>query len=240
LRRNFGNRPTMRRLAQRRRFRTTRVGFPRGPPGTTRRAFSRVVREMPLHAPTAAARPEMKFVDTTQATYAANTTGSITHISIIAPGNTLSGREGNRAMLTGVQLRGTVQSNATTGIAQATCAIVWDRQPAGAVPAITSIFDAITSNSFQSVSNRDRYAILGRWNWVLIGNTTTPTVGREEQSVDLHINFMKEIVFIHDSGNGDIANVVTGALYLITMGDVAAGTADADFTLRVRTYFGDA
>lgn len=240
LRRNYGNRATMRRIAQRRRFKGSRVGFPRGPPGTTRRALSRTVREMPLYAPTATARPEMKFVDTTEATYAANTTGTITHISQIAPGNTLSGREGNRCILTGVQLRGTVQSNTTTGIAQATCAVVWDRQPNNALTTIATIFDAVTSNAFQSVSTRDRFSILGRWNYVLIGNTTTPTVGREEQSVDVHLNFQKEIVFVHDSGNGAIGNVVTGALLFVTMGDIAAGTADADFTLRIRVYFGDA
>lgn len=219
----------------------TRLARASGPAGTTRRYVARVTREMPLYAPFSTARPEMKYTDVAQATYAADTTGTVTYLNRIDSniGGIDQGREGSRVMMCGTQIRGFVVAGTTGTAARATMVLVYDRQPQGANPAITDIFETISSNSFQVTSTRDRFHILGRWDYTLIGNSTTPAVGKEAYQIDLKESFRKLAAFADSTSTGQIANIRTGGLFLLTFGDTAAGTAAPNFTLQVRTFYGD-
>lgn len=211
-----------------------------GPPGTTKRYVARVVRDMPMYAPHAATKPEMMYFDVASATYAMDTTGTVTHINPIAPTDVLlSGRFGARVLTFGVQVRGIVTSGTTTGIARGTMAVIWDRNPFGALPAITDIYSAVSSGAFQVVTNRERFHILGRFDYLRIGNSTTPTVGREAEVVNVNIACKKPSTFAATGVSGAIATIVTGAIYLVTFGDTAAGTAAVTSTLLTRVYYGD-
>lgn len=219
----------------------TRLARASGPVGTARRYVSRVVREMPLYAPFSTARPEMKYTDVAQATYAADTTGTVTYLNRIDSniGGIDQGREGSRVILCGTQLRGAVVAGTTGTASKATIVLVYDRQPQGANPAITDIYESVSSNSFQLTSTRDRFSILGRWDYTLIGNSTTPTVGKEAFTIDLKTVYRKLSTYADTASTGPIANIRTGGLFLLTFGDTAAGTAAPNFTLQVRTFYGD-
>lgn len=210
----------------------------RGPVGTTHRRAPSGIREMPLHAPMSTARPEMKFVDVDSATYVANTTGTVTFLNSIAPGALIeAGREGSRVQLQGTQIRGRLTAGTTGTIAKATLVLVWDRQTNGAAPVITNVYETINSNSFQLTATRDRFHILGRWDYIIIGNSTTPTVGRESLNIDQKVVYSR--LSQYGEASGAITDMLSGGLFMLTFGDTAAGTTAPNFVLQVRTYYGD-
>lgn len=246
---NYGYRPYAR-LAQglrRRMLAKRRGGYGGGarrgnfPIGTTYRTATRGTREMALYAPSMAVKPEMKFKDLTAATYVGDTTGTVTLLNAIDSGTELNNRLGDRVALTGLQIRGVVAAGSTgSAPVQATFAIIYDRQPQGALPAITDIYTAIASAAFQTTSSRDRFKILGRWNHVVMGVFATPTTGCEERQIDLHLFFREQVTYTTSQSSGAIGNIKTGGLYLLTYGDLAASTAAPNFSLRFRLNFADA
>lgn len=210
-----------------------------GPPGTTRRFVSKVVRDMPLYAPPLASRNEMKYIDIELAAYAADTTGVVTFVTPIIPGSLLVGqREGSRVMLCGTQLRGVAVAGTTGALSQACALLVYDRQSNGAAPAILDVLEQVSSYSYQNTVNRSRFDILGRWNFTLIGNSTTPTVGQELKQIDIKTTFRKPQVW-NQAATGAQADIVSGGLYLLTFGDTAAGTAAGVINVHIRTFYGD-
>lgn len=210
----------------------------RGPPGNTRRSVSRFVREMPVRAPAPSIIHEMKYKDVDSATYVADTTGAVTYLTSISGGDSMVTRQGARIRLCGTQVRGKVVAGTAGTLAQATLVLVYDRQANGAAPAITDVYETANSASFQAVINRSRFAILGHWTYTIVGNSTTPTSGREEALVDLKTVYDLPTVF-NDAGAAAITNLISGSLHMLTFGDTAAGTGAPNFTVQVRTYFAD-
>lgn len=209
-----------------------------GPPGTTRRYASRVVRDMPLYAPPLTARNEMKYVDIELATYTADTTGNVTFMTPISPGSLLVGqREGSRVMLCGAQIRGTLTAN-TGPLAQATMLLVYDKQSTNAAPAILDVLEQVSSYSYQNTANRSRFDILGRWNYAVVGTAAAPTSGNELRQLDIKTTFRKTQIW-GEGGGATVAQVISGGLFLLTFGDQAAGPTAALFDLHLRVFYGD-
>lgn len=97
------------------RRRGAKVSRPSGPVGTVRRYAARTVRELPLYAPVRKMpRPEMKYHDVTGASYAADTTGTLTYLSQIPQGDGVVQRVGQRVMILSVLARGRALANAST------------------------------------------------------------------------------------------------------------------------------
>lgn len=195
---------------------------------------------MALYAPPSAIRVELKYVDLAGASYVADTTGTLTLLATIAQGDTLQQRVGQRVMLTNLLIRGQVASGSTTATALATLIIVYDRQPQGALPAITDVLDASISNSFQRVDFRDRFFLCARWDFNLTGNSVTPATGGENIRLDFNVALRKPATYDQTATTGAIGTIRTGALYAITVGNNAAGTTAPNFTLVYRTSFADA
>lgn len=210
---------------------------PKGPPGTTRRYVSRTVRDMPLHAPYAASKPEMKYVDSGLLNWNMSVVGTIGHVNVIGTGSSIVGqREGARVTICGVQIRGYAQANAGP-LALGTLVLVYDRQPQGAIPLITDIYTAITPTSYAVSSARDRFQILGRWDYKFVGPGVAPTNESALQQIQYTVACRKDSVY-DNTGLGAIVNMTTGGLYLLSMGDqVALGAPFA--VLNVRVMYGD-
>lgn len=181
-------------------------------------------------------RPETGFVDLAYAAYAANTTGSITLLATIAQGAAVGQRIGKKAVLKSIEMHGHLQAGATCTAAQAAMLIVYDNRPTGALPAITDVLNSANSSSFNNDVNAARFRVLRRYNFVVVGNAATPTTGLEDQKIDEYVKIGLPITFAA-AGTGAIGDITTGAMYLITVGDIGAGTADADFALGFRTRF---
>jgi len=178
----------------------------------------------------------MKFIDSPNAIFNMSVVGSLGHINPIATGSLLNQREGSRVSLCGVQIRGYAQA-AAGPLAIGCLVLVWDRQPQGAVPLITDIYTAVTPTSYQVTGTRDRFHILGRWDFKFVGGGVAPTNESALQQIQYSVNFRKDNVY-DNTGVGAIASVTTGALYLMSMGD-QAGPGNPFALVSTRVLFGD-
>ena len=125
---------------------------------------------------------ESGFVDLAAATYACNSTGSITLIATVAQGTSVNQRVGKKIQWKSMQIRGTVQANATTVSNNSAWLIVYDRRPTGSLPAITDVLSSATAISFTNDANSGRFQILKRWNDTILGNGARPVSRRTSQA----------------------------------------------------------
>lgn len=186
---------------------------------------------------------EAKYVDTASASYALDTTGSVTHISIIPQGATVNNRDGRTCVVTAVHLRGNVNGRATCISCLGSILVVWDNQPNKALAAITDILDAKTSESQNKRENVNRFKIVRRLNFAVVGNDTT--AGQQTSStqffVDEYIKLPKGCISVYTTADttGVIGNCIQGALLLVSVGNTAAGNTAAISNLTIRTSFKD-
>lgn len=184
---------------------------------------------------------DAKYVDTAYAGYAFDTTGTVTHISIVPQGTTVNNRDGKAFRCTSVQVRGSATADTTTTYSQGAAYLVWDRQPNKALAAVTDVLDTAGSQSFSKRENAARFKILKKWRYVFAGNITTPATEKVIYDVDDYVKLPADCVAACTTADttGAIGNRITGALLLVTCGNTAAGTADASFTVGVRTNIMD-
>jgi len=173
---------------------------------------------------------EWKNIDVTSSiTGAAATTWSpVTLITTIAQGSSSAQRIGRKVVLKNAQVRYT----ATNGGGTATpfrILMVYDHSPNGVLPLITDILITNDINSPLNLNNSDRFLVL------------RDSYPRSEKSVDGTVS-VSDLMFKKfkegglqsqwiASATGTIADVTTGAIYLMICGTAAVTLA---FTSRVR------
>lgn len=182
---------------------------------------------------------ETGYVDLAAASYNGNTTGSIVLVATIPQGNSVNARVGKKIQYKSIQIRGNVTSDATTTTARASWFLVYDKRPTGSVPAITEILDSINSQSFTNDSNSGRFKILRRENYALSGNSAAPAACQASYFVDEYVKLNNLPAVFKAATSGAIADYEEGPIYLVTVGDIAAGTADVVVNLGFRTRFWD-
>lgn len=182
---------------------------------------------------------ETGFVDLGLATYACDTTGSVTLIPTIAQGASVNQRVGKKVLLKGLMIRGHIRSNTTTTLAEAAVLLVYDKRPQGALPGVADILVSASPDAMNNDANSGRFQIVRRWDYTLIGNITTPTIGREQQSFEKYVDLKNRPLYFKAAGTGAIGDIEQGALYLVTVGNIAPGTAAASFVAGFRTRFID-
>lgn len=177
------------------------------------------------------------YVDLAVANYALDTTGSITLLTTIAQGASVNQRIGKKAVYKSLQIRGAVTSNGTAIANDAALILVLDRKPTNALPAITDVLVSANARAFNNDVNSDRFKILRRWDFQLLGNTTAPATGLEGFSADAFVPMKGIPIEFNAAGTGAIGDISKNALYLITVGVNAAGGTAANATLAFRTRF---
>lgn len=186
-----------------------------------------------------AAAKETGFVDLASASYATDTTGTITLIATVPQGASVNQRVGKKILWKSIQIRGLGTAGSTTVASDVAYLIVYDRRPTGSLPAITDVLDSVSSRSMNNDANSGRFKILRRKDWVFVGNTTTFTEATAVSLEDYIKLPMLPAVF-KAAGTGAINDIEEGALYLITVGNQAAGTSAGSITIGIRTRFYDA
>jgi len=184
------------------------------------------------------ANRETGFVDLNPATYQFDTTGSIQLVATIAQGASVNQRVGKKVVLKSIQVRGGIGSRTTTTVSDTAWLLVYDKRPTAALPAITDILATNSPNAFLNDANSGRFTILRRWTRTFMGNITTPSTGREFADVEEFIKVNKPCVF-KAAGTGAMGDIEQGAVYFVTLGDIAAGTAAVQGSLGFRTRFID-
>lgn len=183
---------------------------------------------------------DAKYVDIASATYGNDTTGSITHFSIVPTGTTVNSRIGKAFQVTSFECKGTIYNGSTATYNKARCLLVWDYQPNKVLAGITDILDTANSTSLKKRENASRFKIIRDWNFDLVGNSTTMDSTAME-NFDQYVRLPKDCVATCTAADttGAIGNRVTGALLFVTVGNVASGTASAATTFTGRINFKD-
>ena len=184
---------------------------------------------------------DAKYVDVSSATYVCDTTGAITHMSIVPQGSTVNQRDGKAFRCTSIQLRGKVTNGATAVANDCAVMLVWDKQPNKALAAITDILDAATAQALTKRENASRFVILRRYDFSLTGKSDGTSTAGYMRSFEKYVRLPSDCVAVCTTADttGEIGNRVSGALLLVTVGGTAAGTAAASLIATARVNFTD-
>lgn len=216
-------------------FRGT-VGPQEGRPSKPKRTKSaRPIRRQPIAR---TVRPEKKVSDLAYATYVCNTTGTVTLLNGIAAGTDFNQRIGRRIRITDVMIQGILApEDLTTDDCYCTIMLIHDSQPNQALATIADIFSQANGTSFLNLNNRDRFKVLSTDRLTVGARSNTATVALAASPGTQPINrYIKtDILTTFDAATGTIADITSGAVLLVTLGDEPAGTAGAYFaSTRVR------
>jgi len=179
------------------------------------------------------------FVDLAPTARNCDTTGSITLVATIAQGTTINQRIGKKAQYKSFQIRGHIFAGTMGSIVRGTYFLVYDKRPTGALPAITDILVTANSASFTNDANSNRFQIIHRMDYEILGDSTNlPQSDKTAYMINEFVKFKRPIGF-KAVGTGAIADIEEGAVYLVTVGDQAAGTGAAISDIGIRTRFVD-
>lgn len=186
-----------------------------------------------------------------------NTSGSVQNIACIQQGAGVSQRIGNKIALKSLRIRLALGILEQDYLSTSECRfmIVYDRQPNGTYPTIANILlqnyqDNTTVNGYWqsniNINQIDRYVVLMDKMLTLppYNGTTTTTnmIGVTEQKCFMIDEFIKlkrlETCFSTSTNPCTIANIQTGALYVITSGDIVPKSEPycLEGTMRLRFY----
>lgn len=182
---------------------------------------------------------ETGFVDLALTNFAMDTTGTIVLAATIAQGASTSQRVGKKVALKGIQIRGNVFANSAAVVPDGAWFLVYDKRPTGSLPGITDILVSAHPASFNNDANSGRFQILRRKDYSLSGNSTTPATGNEVADINEYIKLRGKSSVFKAAGTGAIGDIEEGALYLVSVGNVAAGTGAITAQIAARTRYVD-
>jgi len=183
---------------------------------------------------------EAKVKDVDPASYNTDTTGTITLMNGIATGSDFTDRIGRKILMKSIYIRGVFRMEGTNALSTLSrLLLVYDMQTNGVAPAITDILKSANSQSQLNLNNRDRFKILMD-KQVAIGGQDIAAGGYGSPTTVALKKFKKcRLETIYGGTLSTVGSINTGALWLISIGDQAAGSA-AEFAGSIRVRFIDA
>ena len=111
---------------------------------------------------TARRTDEKKVIDTAPASYACDTTGSVTLLDGVATGTDYTQRIGRKILLKSLYITGYVAPPGATTVGSniARIILVYDSQTNGAAPIITDVLNSANAADQLNLNNRDRFKVL--------------------------------------------------------------------------------
>lgn len=177
---------------------------------------------------------EKKFFDIDTASYLAGTTGVFTLLHCPVPGTDYTNRIGRKTLAKSVYIKGRIlcnrDSTPTAGYSppqQGRMVIFIDNQPNGAAPALTDLLVSATPSSQLNPNNRDRFRVLVDKEFFFDPSVYVTTATQAQASLVNQVKGIKifkvlNLETIFNSGSaGTIADINSGALYMLTMGSTA-------------------
>lgn len=175
--------------------------------------------------------PETKFFDQNTNTNTITQTGVVQCINFPVEGADYNNRVGRKIEMTSYQFKGMIAQSAanfaaagsgnTAGVIAYRISLVYDKQP---TPATAVTYNAIYNASGtvlapyepRLVDNIERFEVLKEW------YGTIDTANKLSQEIDGYVKMNHEVRFNSTNG-GTVADITTGALYLVYATDVANG-----------------
>jgi len=185
-----------------------------------------------------AAKMDTGYIDVSPAGGALDTSGFMTLLNPVPQGAAVVQRVGKKILLKGLQIRGLLYNNASAYANDVALIVVYDKRPTGSPPAITDILNSISASSMNKDDNASRFRIIRRLDGCLVGNNTTMTAA-SAISFDEYVDLKKAPTIYKSAGTGAVGDISEGALWLIGVGESAAGATAATASLRTRVRFYD-
>jgi len=181
---------------------------------------------------------ERKTIDLAPAAKVMDTTGTVTLLNGVATGADFTERIGRKIFMKSIYLTGII-FGVDDHINDTLCRIlvVYDNQSNGAAPVMTDILKTSTSASQLNLDNRDRFKVIIDKRWCLArrDNTATQAFAGAPSChvVKIFRRLNKEVLF--NGTTNAVGSIATGSLYLLTIGNSAAGTGGtSELSARVR------
>lgn len=185
---------------------------------------------------------DQKFIDPFMSANYMDNVGTILHLDIIPVGNGVSAREGKAFSVDSLQIRGSVFASSVGTVAMGAVYYVWDHQPNKGLPAVTDVLDSVSPYSFIKRENASRFRIIGQRHYSVLGNSGAPKTTAGSYPVEEYIRLPRSSCIATTTlldTTGVIGNRVTGALYLVLVGDQASGVNSPAYLVNVRITFSD-
>ena len=178
---------------------------------------------------------EFKAVDNANFSSNADTGGGITLLNGIGRGDDMHERMGREVVLRSLQLHGSAAVTSGTGVDQTQrVLIVYDRQCNAATPAITDVLVSANVRAMRNLNNRKRFKILVDERIALNASGEPGS----HKAFDYYKRFYLPVTF--NSGDaGTVADIVTGGLFAMVLGDMAPGATAGTVTMTSRVRFTD-
>lgn len=189
------------------------------------------------YTPRAFARGEWKYVDTT-GTQVMDTTGAVSLLNGLAPGNSASQRIGQKISVTSMEFKIKCEATPGTGIDQLhRFYIVLDRQANGV--AITKgdvLSNGGTYIAPRNLNNRKRFRIILDKSICLSASGEA----NSQKFFKYYMKFRKPVLVEYNAGvAGTIADIASGSMYLGTLGNVTPGATAGSAAYYVRLRYTD-
>jgi hypothetical protein len=170
-----------------------------------------------------------------------DTTGTVTLLNTVAQGASVNQRVGKKIVLRGIQCRGYINNGTTANVNDVAMLLVYDKRPTGALPTIADILVSANANAMNNDANAGRFRILKRQDDVLMGNAGAAAnyLDSMYKAMDWWLDLKNLPVVYKAAATGAIGDIEEGALYLVTVGNIAAGTAAANMSAGFRLRFKD-
>lgn len=208
--------------------------------------------------PSVFSRTEKKAVDVSTTVIEFNTTGAKVLLNGTIPGNGIQNRLGRKIRMSSVQIQGMIIDTAGYAGVEEFChlMLVYDSQCNGAAFAIADFMQSCdvagtltsgTSFDFVNMSNSERFKVLRHQRMHFTKSAAgTQAVSRDTSdylygtSVDWFVKLKNMPVQYNTGTAGTIADLQTGALYLVTLSNaVTATSANHQLAFGARVRFTD-
>jgi len=177
---------------------------------------------------------EFKSVDVT-ATAAATTASAVTLLDGIARGDEINERIGREVTLRSIQISGVSYVTPATGIDQNhRVLIVYDRQTNAAALTAAQVLSAVSCYAPRNLENRKRFKILFDRTWHLNASAEP-----NSQRIFKFYRRLAHPVTFNAGDAGTVADIVTGSLYMVTLGSAAPGATSGEVLVSSRLRYTD-
>lgn len=174
-----------------------------------------------------------------------NTTGTLIPICIPQTGSDFTNRIGRKIRIRSVFIRGYVSKESGAGTAASgpqllRMILLVDKQPNGVAATTTEVLKQATSVSQLNLNNRERFQVIKDKTFILDPfDLSTLTFNRLISPVKVYKKLNIPVIF-NASSTGNISDINTNALYMMWIGNVAAGSgSDGNAIVTTRVRFED-
>lgn len=185
---------------------------------------------------------EQKVIDTAQASYSMDSSGTVVLLNGVATGTDFTNRIGRRVTISSIQIRGIIRpTDLGTNPQCVRLMLVYDTQPNGALPAVGEVVQNLNGTTMLNLNNRDRFKVIMDKQYAIGGISDTATQAYAMSPTVFNVKMYKKCNYdvIFDGTTNAISDIQSGSIFLLTLGSEAAATG-ATLQASIRLRFKDA